>query len=66
MLAINKVDSVEGSNKLIEKYEKLSKTEKLAKLRKKLLKSENSPNFNDKKNGLSFLTPNTRIVFNYL
>ena len=48
------------------KGEKLSKSQKLAKSRKKLLKNDNSLNFNTKKNRLSFLTFNARVVFNYL
>ena len=31
-----------------------------------MVKNGNLPNFNTKKNRLSFLTPNTRMVFNYL
>ena len=72
MLVTNKIDGVEDDNELIEKYEKLSKTgklsksQKLAKSKKKLSKSRNSPNFDTKKNGSSFLTPNTRMAFNHL
>ena len=72
IFAANEVDGVKSGDKLIEKCEKLSKTRKLsksqksAKLRKKLLKSRNSPNFNAKNNRSSFLTPNTRMTFNHL
>ena len=71
VLAANEVDGVKSSDKLIVKYEKLLKTEKLsksqksAKSRKKLSKSGNLPNFDVKKNGPSFLTPNARTAFNY-
>ena len=57
---------------MIEKYRILSKTEKLfksqksAKLGKKLSKSRNLPYFNAKKNGPSFLIPNAKTVFNHL
>ena len=54
------------SNSEDSKSKKWSKSQKLAKSRKKLLKSRNLPNFNAKKNGPSFLTPDTRTVFNYL
>ena len=72
------MDGVEGGNKLIEKYRKLSKIEKLSKFQKlsksqklvnsgkKLLKSGNLSNFNAKKNGPSFLTPNNKTAFNQL
>ena len=72
MPTANEIDGVEGDNELIEKCEKLSKTRKLfkfqilAKSKKKLLKNKNSPNFNAKENGPSFLTPKGRIAFNYL
>ena len=45
---------------------KLFKSRKLAKSKKKLLKSGNSPNFNAKDNKPSFLTPKARAVFNRL
>ena len=48
------------------KDKKLFKSQNLAKLEKKLSKSENSPNFNIKENKPSFLTLNTRIIFNRL
>ena len=48
------------------KCKKLSKSQKLAKLGKKLSKSGNSPNFNIKKNRPSFLIPDTKMVFNHL
>ena len=44
----------------------LSKSQKLAKLGKKSLKSGSLPNFHAKKNELSFLTPKTRATFNRL
>ena len=78
VFAVNKIDSVEGGDESIEKCGKLSITGKLSKSqklskfrksvksRKKLSKSENLPNFNAKKNGPSFLTPNARTTFNYL
>ena len=72
MLAANEVGSIKSSDESIEKYRKLSKTgklfksQKLAKLRKKLSKNENLLNFNAKKNGPSFLTPDARMTFNYL
>ena len=44
----------------------MSKFQKLAKLRKKLSKKKNLLNFNAKKTGLSFLTFDTKIVFNCL
>ena len=72
ILAINKVCGIEGDDKLIEKYKKLSKIGKLfksqksAKLEKKLSKSENLSNFDAKKNRPSLLTPNTKRAFNYL
>ena len=89
MLATIEIGSVEGGDKLIEKYKKLLKIGKLsknlklfksknlkskksfksqkwAKLKKKLLKSKNSPKFDIKENKPSFLTPNVRMAFNYL
>ena len=82
MLTGNKVGNVEGGNKLIEKCGKLSKIRKLLKglklsksgnskgkksvKSKKPSKSWNSPNFNTKKAGLSFLTPKAKSIFNCL
>ena len=72
VLAINKVDDIEGGNKSIQKCKKLSKTTKLFKSRKlanskkKLLKSGNLSNFDVKMNALSNLTPNARTTFNRL
>ena len=72
MHATNEFDGIEGGDKSIENCGKLSKTGKLfksqksAQLGKKLLKSCNLPNFNIKENKPGFLTPNTRMVFNYL
>ena len=48
------------------KIKKLSKSQKSAKSRKKLLKSGNLPNFDTKKKGLNFLTLNIKMAFNYL
>ena len=45
--------------------QKTSKSRKLAKS-KKLSKNGNSPNFNAKNSGLSFLTPKARAAFNRL
>ena len=42
----------------------LSKSQTLTKLREKLSKSENSPNFDAKKNSPSFLAFDTKIAFN--
>ena len=82
MLIIDEVNSVENSDESIEKYRILSKTRKTSKGQKlsksgnlkdkklakskKPLKSRNSPNFDTKKAGLSFLTPKTRAVLNCL
>ena len=72
ILDTNEVDGVEGGDKLIEKYKKLSKTrklfksQKLAKSRKKLLKNKNLPHFDAKENGPSFLTLDARTAFNHL
>ena len=78
VLAANEVGGVKGGDELIEKCGKLSKTEKLfkfrklfksqksAKSKKELSKSGNLLNFNAKENGLSFLTPNTKMAFNHL
>ena len=48
------------------KNKKLSKFRKLAKSRKKLLKSGNSPNFGTTEAGPKFLTPNAKTIFNHL
>ena len=48
------------------KSEKTSKSQNLAKSGKKLSKSGNLTNFDATKVGPKFLTPNTRIAFNYL
>ena len=42
------------------------KSQNLAKLRKKLLKSENLPNFSTIKARSRFLTLEARLIFNYL
>ena len=65
-----------GGEELAKKSGKLSKGLKLSKLRnlkgknlaksKKPSKSENSPNFDIKKAGPSFLTPKARAAFNRL
>ena len=51
---VNEISNIEGDNKLIEKFielkiKKLFKSQKLAKLKKKLTKIRNSPNFKAKK-----------------
>ena len=72
ILAANKVGGIKSRDELIEKYGKLSKTrklfkfQKLSKSEKKLSKSGNLLNFNAKKNGPSFLTPNAKTTFNFL
>ena len=66
IFAANEIGGIKGDNKLIEKYEKLSKSWKLTKSERKLLKSGNLFNFDIKKNGSSFLIPNTRMAFNCL
>ena len=48
------------------KGKKLSKSQKSAKLGKNLSKNRNSPNFNAKNNGSSFLTPKAKAIFNRL
>ena len=48
------------------KSKKTSKSQNLAKSRKKLLKSENSPNFDAMEAGPKFLTPDARTAFNRL
>ena len=54
------------SNLRKSKSEKISKSRNLAKLRKRLSKSENSTNFNAMEARPKFLTPNTKITFNCL
>ena len=63
---VNKLGSIESDDELIEKYGKLSKSQKSAKSRKKLSKSRNLFNFNIKENVPSFLSPDARTAFNYL
>ena len=76
-LDANEVGGIESGDKLIEKCGKLSKTGKTSKVQKlsksrksakskKPLKSENSPNFDAKDSGPSFLIPKTRTAFNRL
>ena len=82
VFASNEVDGVKDNDKLIEKFGKLSKigkslkslklsksrnskSKKLAKS-KKPSKSGNSPNFDAKKAGSSFLTPKAKAAFNHL
>ena len=50
----------------VKKSEKMSKSQNLAKSRKKLSKSRNSTNFNATEAGPKFLNPNTRTAFNHL
>ena len=72
VLATNKLGDIKGDDKSIEICRKLSKTRKLfksqksAKSEKKLSKSGNLSNFDAKENGLSFLTPDAKMAFNYL
>ena len=71
MFVTNEIDSIKGNNKLIKKsikpkIRKLSKSQKSAKLGKKLLKNRSLPNFKIKENRSSFLTFKTRLAFNYL
>ena len=76
MLAANKVGDVEGGNKSIEKYGKLSKGLKSSKSgyskgkksvkSKKPSKNGNSPIVGSKKAGPSFLTLKIRVVFDQL
>ena len=71
MFIANKVNGIKNDDKLIKKFikpkiRKLFKSQKLAKLEKKLLKNKNLPNFKVKKNKSSFLTSKIKIVFNYL
>ena len=48
------------------KIKKMFKSQNLAKLRKKLSKSENLTNFDVIKTKPKFLTSNTKTIFNYL
>ena len=57
-------EPVKKSKKL--NSQNLSKSQKLTKSRKKSSKSENSPNFDVKKNGPSLLTPKAKTAFNCL
>ena len=76
MLAVNEVGGFEGGDESIEKCRKSSKTGKLSKSgnskgkklakSKKPSKSGNSPNFDAKEAGPSFLTPEARSAFNRL
>ena len=77
VLVANEVGIIKGSGKLIEKFMELkirkllkalilSKSQKLAKLGKKLSKRRNSLNFNAKESRLSFLTSSAKEAFNYL
>ena len=72
MFVVNEVDSIKDGDKLMKKYGKLLKTrklfkfQKLAKLGKKILKSRNSLNFDNKKNEPSFLILKVRVTFNCL
>ena len=58
-------DSIDGGGVKIAKKSRKSKSQKLAKS-KKPSKSGNSPNFDAKKAGPSFLTPEARSAFNRL
>ena len=60
----DRIEHAKKSGKL--KAQKLSKSQKSAKLEKKLSKNENLSNFNAKENGLSFLTPKAKTAFNCL
>ena len=66
----NGMNYIKKSGKLSKsrksKSKKTSKSRNLAKLRKKLSKSENSINFDTIEDGPKFLTPNARIAFNCL
>ena len=76
MLVADEVDGVKGGGESIEKCGKLLKTGKLSKSgnskgkklakSKKPSKSGNSPNFDAKEAGPSFLTPEARSAFNRL
>ena len=70
ILTAYKINSTEGSNKLIKKLVepktgKLAKSQKLYKS-KKLSKSRNSPKFRAIEVGPSFLISDAKMVFNYL
>ena len=67
VFATNKVDDIEsgGRSKYVKPKTRRSESQKLSKS-KKLSKTENSPKFNTKKNGPSFLTLGARKVFNHL
>ena len=60
----NGVKHIKKSGK--SKSEKTSKSQNLAKSEKKLLKSENSTNFDATEDRPKFLTPDTRTAFNRL
>ena len=71
MFITNKIGGIKDNNKSIEKFikpkiRKLFKSQKLIKLKKKLLKNKNLSNFKIKENISSFLTFKARIAFNYL
>ena len=71
VLTADKIGNIEGGDELIEKSGKLLKTGKLSKRLKltkfkKLSKNGDSPNFDVKETGLSFLTPKARTTFNRL
>ena len=70
MVHAKKSEKTSKSRKLSKsgksKSEKTFKSQNLAKLKKKLLKSGNSTNFNATKDGMKFLTPNARTAFNCL
>ena len=57
---------VNGDMKHTKKSEKMSKSQNLAKSRKKSSKSGNSTNFNAIETGPKFLTSDARTAFNYL
>ena len=57
---------VSNSREIIKKLRKLFKSQKLAKLGKKLLKNGNLPNFGITEARPKFLTLDTKITFNYL
>ena len=60
----NSVEYAKKSEK--SKSKKMSKSQNLAKLRKKLLKSGNSTNFDATEDGPKFFIPDARIAFNRL
>ena len=64
----NKIDGfdINSGKKIVKKLRKLFKSQKPAKSKKNLSKSENLPNFGAIEVGLKFLTPNARTAFNYL